>query len=120
MSTEPADILRDALLLLRREGWAKYGWLTPRGYCVEGAIDHVVAGQHRLIGLPLIEAEAGCWPFVYRAIDSLFPDRLGRADTIPTFNTHAATTFGDVEQMLEKAIAMAEEDVCEGPLPSAD
>ena len=124
MSTEAADILRDVLLSLRSDGWARYSGGprlsppasglpfevgSPGGTCLKGAIDRVVMRENRLRGLQLIEAEADCWPFVYRAIDGLFPERLGPADTMCDFNTHPATTFANVEQVLEKAIAMAEE-----------
>ena len=71
MSTEAADILRDVLLSLRSDGWARYSGGprlsppasglpfevgSPGGTCLKGAIDRVVMRENRLRGLQLIEA----------------------------------------------------------------
>ena len=110
--------LREAKQILDEKGWIKGDYENlvddahPRGYCLVGAIGEVLG--------TVALAESGLCTesnLLLEVIKEQYPDRcLHRATgtdyfDIPTFNDHEDTTRADIDLVLEKAIARADETV---------
>jgi hypothetical protein len=103
-------ILREAKQLIDTTSWIKgdYYNANKTGFCLVGAMAEVLGG----IG----NAESWSNPgrsFLEDVIEEQFPERVmahGVVD-IPTFNDHEDTTRADIDLVLEKAIAKADEIV---------
>ena len=106
-------VLREAKQILDEKGWIKGDYKNldvpdlPMGFCLVGALSEVLlGGRMEAESVGCVEAE-----ILLEVIAEQFPDRKGTYGDIPTFNDHEDTTRADIDLVLEKAIAKADEIV---------
>lgn len=93
--------VREALDLLRRDGWCKGKGFDEKGrHCIVGAGISVHYSAEDALALHAVAREQ-------------YPDRIGWTTlaSAAAFNDHAETTFEDVERVMEKAALRLDEAV---------
>src|ERR1017187_10338976 len=104
--------LREAKQILDEKGWIKGDYSSAKGHCLVGAIGAVLGGVDAAESTYCTESN-----LILDVIKEQYPDRClhGASGTdyfdIPTFNDHEYTTRADIDLVLEKAIAKADEIV---------
>lgn len=100
MSVDGSKV-REALDLLRRDGWCKGKQEDERGrHCIVGAAHCVGAYQEDFIALDAVAEQQ-------------YLDRVGSGLLVPAaaLNDHPDTTFEDIERVMEKAALRLDEAV---------
>ena len=101
--------LREAKRILDSNTWTKHVYfnVAHTHFCLVGALAEVTEG-----GVVAVEShECEDYRHIAEVIAEQYPERAGRFGDIPTFNDHADTTRADIDLVLEKAIAKADEIV---------
>lgn len=93
----------EALALLRERGWCQGGYVDETGArCIEGALLKVAEHNIDTIADSPYKEDRVAIAGVIR--DELYPDEgFFSTKRVSKFNDHPATTFADVERVLEKA-----------------
>lgn len=101
MSSNP---YREALELLRKNGWTKNHYYHNGSYCLVGALVAVTGMDYYEI-----EDRDGEFSRISKIAKEQFPDRYHYCTGIPGVNDNDDTHFEDVEMFLEKAAVQYEE-----------